>query len=118
MTSVAEPVSVCLWAAAVQRHFRPPESLMEVSMSTPLRSPQFVVKEIEKAVEIQKYHFVQDYTATKLPETFGPHVRHIRHRSGQLEHSGEWPEDCEQCGREVAGILKELQVGPSVENRE
>lgn len=101
---------VYLWAAAVQCDFRP-SCLEEVALKQPFRSPPEVEQLVSKAKEIQFGH-VPGYTPTGLPaESEGPRVRLIAHTNGQSGHTEERPQDCFQCGVEVATILRDLRVG-------
>lgn len=106
---IKEVPAVCLWAAALQHEVRPP-CLLEVKLTTPLRSPPSVIREIMKADEIQE-GYVYNYTASAVPfPTDGPGVKRITHRNGQNGHVEVWPRDCAECGRQIARVLKDLNI--------
>lgn len=78
-----------------------------------LRSPPVVTKEIEKAADIRAgdvLGYKPHGSVTSIAATDGLQVDQIRHSEGQAGHSGDLPEDCEQCGMEVARIVKDLCV--------
>lgn len=107
---IQEMPTLGLWAAAVHRRVAP-RCLERVTMTTPLRSPPTVIKEVETAWEIIKLNLIDKYTAAYFTETEGPPVKFIEHGNDQPGHdTRQPPEECEKCGREVASVLRELQV--------
>lgn len=44
----------------------------------------------------------------KVAETDGPPILKITHCVGQSGHSDQPPDECQQCGKEVAGFLRHL----------
>lgn len=84
----------------------------DVKLTTPLRSPPVVAREVMVADEIKTDLAVDGYTTIDVPvSTEGPSVRRITHYRNKSGHIGTWPRDCKQCGLEVALILEELNVG-------
>lgn len=88
-------------------------------MDTPLRSPAVVIREIQKAGDIEDGDVYSYATSNRLAVPDGPPVKWIRHRNGTFSHAESRPYNCEQCGLEVARVLKELRVGvPSKQLRQ
>lgn len=112
---IREVPEVVLWAASVQHGVRP-GCLDEVRLTTPLRSPPVVVKEVMKAEEISKKKSVHPYifnsTATPVD---GPPVKIIQHTKDQSGHTDTRPYNCVECGHRVAMVLEELSVGLKAE---
>lgn len=72
-----------------------------------------MIKEIERAVDIRTgdvHKYKDDESISLFAATHGPPVDKITHIDGQNNHYGDWPDDCEQCGVEVANIVKNLRV--------
>lgn len=92
----------------MQRDIRPLHLDM-VTLSTPLRSPPVVVREVMEAFEIQSGE-VYGYTLSSMPVTAdGPAIMRISHH--EAGHSGLKPHHCIECGHQIARILKQLHIG-------
>nr|KAG5709444.1 hypothetical protein BaRGS_023126 [Batillaria attramentaria] len=99
-----------LWAASTYRRDKPAR-LLEEPLTEPLRTPPVITREIGKAGVMKDWQDIHPYTDPKAPPpTDGPPVRHVFHAGPQ--HAGNIV-DCLQCGKEVAEVLKDLQVGQS-----
>lgn len=111
---ICQVPEVNLWAAAAKHHLRPP-CLLEVKLTSPLRSPPVVVREVKGAAEIQRLNHVYDYTdSVVLAPTDGPRVKRIVHEDGKSDHCGRRAENCEACGSELTRVFAELEVGGMV----
>nr|KAG5706698.1 hypothetical protein BaRGS_005768 [Batillaria attramentaria] len=99
-----------LWAASMYHSHRPP-CLKEVPMTEPLRTPPVVTKEVQQSAYIQRHAKVRDYTeGSAPPPAYGPAKRFLYHK-GKEHCNYVNPIECEECGVEVARILKkELHV--------
>ena len=101
---------LCLWSASVRHGNRPP-MLAEVVLTEPLRTPPSVTREVQQCESMTPGGSVHHYTAGPAPlPCDGPTPRVVVH-AGQ-GHGAGLTIDCEECGRQVARILKEeLHVG-------
>lgn len=107
---MAEAPDTCMWAASSQHQFIPP-CLTEVKLTTSLRSPPVITKEVMKAKHIQDGN-VHNYTASDIPVlSDGPEPKRIKHRD-QQGHTGHWPDNCMECGRQIARVLSDLGIKP------
>nr|KAG5685618.1 hypothetical protein BaRGS_001499 [Batillaria attramentaria] len=108
-----------LWAAAVERVSKVTR-LTEHRLTTPVRSPPAVMREVQRSVAINDV-IVPRYSSSATPApTDGPEVRKLRHynpgdryQRPMSGHTLDWPEKCERCGDNIADLLKELRVGQS-----
>lgn len=99
---------MCLWAASVYNN-NVPECLTEEKVTVSLRSPPVVMQEIERDWLMGRE--VSKYSATCVPApTDGPAIRRLRHNNAP-GHTDGGADECEQCGRELAGVLRDLGVG-------
>ena len=109
--------SLSLWAAGAWPVQSPPDWLtVEDKLTIPLRNPPAVLREVEKSRfikdSVHTYRPIPSYNQASFPApTDGPRVVWLQH-NGQDEHSTDGgPQDCEQCGREIARLLKTLIEG-------
>ena len=98
---------LCLWIARV-RHDKIPDVLSTETLTTPLRSAPVVLREVKPGVERHNVHNYSDGPGLPSPSD-GPRVMRLLH--GGAEHSGTWPHQCRRCGRDVARVLRQLNVG-------
>lgn len=70
-------------------------------LTTPLRSPQVVIKEVVKQTLQTLIPYSQPLGIDK---TDGPQIREINHRS----HSERTIQNCIQCGQEIGSVLHDL----------
>lgn len=98
-----------LWAANCYHQGAPPGIPVEI-FNRPLRSPPVVVREVKQDREITKDGYVKEYHERGVPDqTDGPPVKQVYH--GGNGHSSDGPDDCVECGREVASFLHSLHAG-------
>lgn len=101
---------LCLWASAAHHRHRP-ECLQLECLTVPLRSAKVVVHEVAKAEEIQTGCVLQYENLTDVPDpTVGPQVKHLWHK-GQEGHAEDRPDNCWQCGVDIAQTLNALLRG-------
>lgn len=81
-----------------------PPGLQEEPMTTLLRSPPTVQKEVEKS-----FGLFGVYPYTSALSCSGLDTIRLRHQG--LGHMGGWPVDCEECGKMIAEVLKGLKIG-------
>ncbi|XP_070208606.1 uncharacterized protein [Littorina saxatilis] len=87
--------------------------MCERQLTTPLRCPPTVTKEVAKSKEM-KGSDIPSYSSTPAPAaTEGPPVRWLPHKGGQDGHSKGTAMNCNACGDAVVQLLKELGVGQS-----
>ncbi|KAK7088942.1 hypothetical protein V1264_024640 [Littorina saxatilis] len=87
--------------------------MCERQLTTPLRCPPAVTKEVAKSKEMQGSD-IPSYSSTPAPAaTEGPPVRWLPHKSGQDGHTKGTAMNCDVCGDAVVQLLKELGVGQS-----
>lgn len=84
--------------------------MVEEKVTVALRSPPVVVNEIERDLSTETR--VHGYTSSGVAApTDGPDIRYLYH-SNAPNHAENWQKKkCEQCGRDIAGVLRELHVG-------
>lgn len=90
-----------LWAAGF--YFSDvPEDWVQKHLTTPLRSPQVVVKEIvkQKSIGLRMYE-----NPLKSDKNEGPKIIEINHQS----HTGGSIKECVECGREIGKVLCNLK---------
>lgn len=96
-----------LWAAGVA-HDDVPAPLRTEFLTTPLRSAPVVLREVQRG--LRRFSDVRGYSHSGLPAPGdGLSVVHLSHRGNA--HTGRWPVDCLQCGKDVAAELRRLGVG-------
>lgn len=105
---------VNIWAAGMQTVNV--DGMETVIFNIPLRSPPVVIREVTRAIEREGK--CSNYRPGAFPSpTDGPPIKYISHKEGQpnlpdeLRHTGRWPRNCRRCGHDLAGILRELNVG-------
>ncbi|XP_070207910.1 uncharacterized protein [Littorina saxatilis] len=96
-----------LWAAGVV-HTDIPPSLRPEPLTVPLRCAPSVLREVQTAVG--RYRGVHNYSDSGVPAP-GDGLRVIRLSHHGNAHTGRWPAECRQCGKEVAAELRRLGVG-------
>ncbi|XP_070183021.1 uncharacterized protein [Littorina saxatilis] len=96
-----------LWAAGVL-HTDIPPSLRPEPLTVPLRCAPSVLREVQKAVD--RYGGVHNYSDSGVPAP-GDGLRVIRLSHHGNAHTGRWPAECRQCGKEIAAELRRLGVG-------
>ena len=97
-----------LWCAGVY-HTDIPRQLQEEVLTTPLRSAPSVVREVQPELD-EWSHVIRGYSDSGLPAPGdGPSVIELHHDG--YGHSGQYPVDCVQCGRDVADTLRRIGVG-------
>ena len=97
-----------LWCAGVV-HTAIPRQLQEEVLTTPLRSAPSVVREVQPALDVRSDD-IHGYSDSGLPAPGdGPSVIELHHRG--YGHSGQYPVDCDQCGKDVAATLRSIGVG-------
>lgn len=95
-----------LWAASCFHENTPDSWQLEV-LTRPLRSPPVVVREVIQADEFETE--VKRYSERDIPApTDGPPVKNLYHKSGK--HGVKYPQDCFECGREIADFLHSLRI--------
>ena len=105
--------SLCLWCCSLEPLKSPLSWLPEVALTTSLRSPPVVTREVQRSKEIERHHYILPYSLPPTPaETDGPPILWRQHR-GQPGHTEGEAEDCEECGKVIAKVLKDLGVGQS-----
>ncbi|XP_025114278.1 uncharacterized protein LOC112576203 isoform X2 [Pomacea canaliculata] len=101
-----------LWAANCYHKNIPPGWQVEY-LTRPLRFPPAVVREVEQDNEITGDRTVHEYSERGVPDhTDGPPVKRLYHEGDG--HSGESPNECVACGREVGSFLHSLCIGVPV----
>lgn len=107
-TLYKEVPALCLWAASTYHKDNPdPLILEELVFREPLRTPPVITREVEQAGVMREWESVYRYKEPEAPlPTVGPSVKHLSHAGHEAEVY-----DCEQCGKNVADVLKELHVG-------
>ena len=97
-----------LWCAGVyHRHI--PSELQEEVLTTPLRSAPVIVREVQPVLDYLLYD-IRGYSDSGLSAPGdGPDVIELHH--GGDGHRGQYPVDCDQCGRDVADTLRRIGVG-------
>ncbi|XP_070206328.1 uncharacterized protein [Littorina saxatilis] len=104
---IAKIPGLHLWAARIGNHDVPRE-LKEENLRLPLRSAPSVLREVEKAFCV--YDDITKYSNNGVPSPAdGLDVIRLSHHGDG--HNGLWPDECEQCGRNVAVKLHSLGVG-------
>ena len=103
----------CLWAAGVTRLSSPPPCIRVVDkLTTALRCPPVVQREVERSTYIDGSS-IPHYSKAAWPSpTDGPAIRWLEH-GDQDGHDGSFPHECEQCGLHVGRLLHDLVVGQS-----
>ena len=108
----ADVPALCLWAAGVVLRQGLPQWLTVRTLSTPMRCPPAVMREVLQERLINGSS-IPHYTSPACPApTDGPAVRWLKHR-GEANHCHEGrdhPLDCAECGRLVAALLDDLDV--------
>ncbi|XP_070188591.1 uncharacterized protein [Littorina saxatilis] len=97
-----------LWAAGV-RHDAIPPSLRPEPLTVPLRCAPSVLREVQTAVG-RMTGGIHNYSDSGVPAP-GDGLRVIRLSHHGNAHTGRWPAECRQCGKEVAAELRRLGVG-------
>ena len=107
--------NLCLWAAGV-RHSDVPPALQEEALTTALRCAPAVQREVQVSVDrMSALDEVHGYGESSLPSAGeGPNVVRLSHQGDG--HTGPWPLDCEQCGKNAAAELRRLGVGNAGES--
>ncbi|XP_025114280.1 uncharacterized protein LOC112576204 [Pomacea canaliculata] len=101
-----------LWAANCY-HSNIPSGWQVEYLTRPLRFPPAVVREVEQDNEITGDRTVHEYSERGVPDhTDGPPVKRLYHKGDG--HSGESPNECVACGREVGSFLHSLCIGAPV----
>ena len=76
-----------------------------------LRSAPVVMRQVQNGLDKVSSKLVGSYTGhCAVSPCDGPRVITLRHE-GQ-GHIKKWPVNCPQCGRELAKLLRQLDVGP------
>ena len=103
--------SLSLWAAGVWSLQSPPDWLtVEDMLTIPLRNPPAVLREVEKSQFFGGS--VPSYSPAPWPaHTDGPKVEPLVHYGQDKHNTNGGPQDCEQCGKEIAKKLRDLGVG-------
>ena len=97
-----------LWCAGVYHRHIPPE-LQEEVLTTPLRSAPVILRALQPELDARS-DAIRGYSDSGLPAPGdGPSVIRLHH--GGDGHRAEYPVDCDQCGRDVAGTLRRIGVG-------
>ena len=94
-----------LWAATLWHDDIPPGLQVE-PLTVPLRSAPVITRQVQSA--FSRYRGLHSYSDTPSPSD-GPSVIRLRHEGAG--HAGRWPVECDGCGREVAAVLRQLNVG-------
>ncbi|XP_070207914.1 uncharacterized protein [Littorina saxatilis] len=97
-----------LWAACVAYIDIPP-SLRPEPLTVPLRCAPSVLREVQPAVDWLTGG-IHNYSDSGVPAP-GDGLRVIRLSHHGNAHTGRWPAECQQCGKEVAAELRRLGVG-------
>ena len=96
-----------LWATSVVSSGIPPE-LQEEPLTTPVRSAPAILREVLPG--LQRYNNVSGYNGLGIPfPGDGLAVKRLHHSSSS--HTGQWPVDCVECGKQVADQLNQFGVG-------
>ncbi|XP_070210202.1 uncharacterized protein [Littorina saxatilis] len=97
-----------LWAACVQ-HIDIPKELQHEEFTVPLRCAPVIQRVITPVVKMVSKQ-VREYTDCGVPAPGdGPRVVELSHHGN--DHTGQWPAECNKCGKEVAAELRRLDVG-------
>ncbi|XP_070209680.1 uncharacterized protein [Littorina saxatilis] len=106
--------SLSFWCASVHKLISRPSWMCERQLTTPLRCPPTVTKEVAKSRVMKESSGIPSYSSTPAPAaTEGPPVRWLPHKGGQDGHSRCTAMNCNACGDAVVQLLKELGVGQS-----
>ena len=103
--------ALCLWAAGVGHDDVPPPLRTEC-LTTPLRSAPVVWREVQRG--FHRFSDIHSYSDSGLPVP-GDGLRVVRLSHHGDAHTGRWPVECVQCGKDVAVELRRLGVGPGGE---
>ena len=101
-----------IWVAGVF-HTNITTELQKEVLTTPLRCAPAVLREVGPVVDRLSGH-VHSYTDSGLPVP-GDGLRVVRLSHHGDAHTGRWPVECVQCGKDVAVELRRLGVGPGGE---
>ena len=105
---IGQVTHLYLWCAGVYHIGILPE-LQEEVLTTPLRSAPVVVGMVRLALGVRS-GYIRRYSDSGLPAPGdGPSVIELHHRGDG--HRGQYPVDCDQCGRDVADTLRRIGVG-------
>ena len=97
-----------LWCAGVY-HTDIPRELQEEVLTTPLRSAPVIVREVKPDLDVRS-DYIRGYSDSGLPAPGdGPSVIELHHDGDG--HRGQYPVDCDRCGRDVAATLRRIGVG-------
>ena len=97
-----------LWCAGVY-HRDIPRQLQEEVLTTPLRSAPSVLRALQPGLDAWS-SVIHGYSDSGLPAPGdGPSVIELHHDG--YGHRGQYPVDCDQCGRDVADTLRRIGVG-------
>ena len=96
-----------LWAATLS-HTDIPPGLQVEPLTLPLRCAPVVLREVQPTVD-RLSAGIHSYTTDTPSPSDGPDVIRLRHEGAG--HAGRWPVECDGCGREVARVLRQLNVG-------
>ncbi|XP_070176889.1 uncharacterized protein [Littorina saxatilis] len=103
-------VNLHLWTASLHPKTRP-QLLNEVVLTAPLRTPPCVTQVVaQHRGFIGQHVYCYSNVPTSPVPCDGPPPRDVFHKEPQHTTGTDTP-DCRECGREIAEILKELQVG-------
>ena len=109
----AEVPAFSLWAAGVRLLQSLPQWLTVQTLSTPMRCPPAVMREVMQDQVLNGTNIPCYTSPACAAPTDGLAVRWLKHR-GQASHSHggqDNPADCAECGRRVAALLDDLEVG-------
>ncbi|XP_070210200.1 uncharacterized protein [Littorina saxatilis] len=97
-----------LWAACVQ-HIDIPKELQHEEFTVPLRCAPVIQRVITPVVKMVSKQ-VREYTDCGVPAP-GDGLRVVELSHHGNDHTGQWPAECNKCGKEVAAELRRLDVG-------
>ncbi|XP_070207994.1 uncharacterized protein [Littorina saxatilis] len=100
-----------LWAACVQ-HTNIPSELHHEQFTSPLRCAPAVLREIKKELQKVPQQVANYGDSIAHSPSDGPSVIRLSHHGNA--HTGQWPVDCIQCGKDIAAKLRHLRVGSCV----
>lgn len=96
-----------LWATSVVSS-NIPQKLKVEPLTVPVRSAPIILREVLPG--LQRYNNVHRYNGLGIPlPGDGLDVKRLYHSGSS--HSGQWPVDCVECGKQVADQLDHLGVG-------
>ncbi|XP_070188705.1 uncharacterized protein [Littorina saxatilis] len=101
-----------LWCASIRKLVNSPQDWMiQEELTTPLRSPPVVTREVSKSVGLTSTKTIPPYCIRFVPAaTDGPAIKWLKH-SKEPGHSNGQPMNCGACGEAIMELLLELGVG-------